>query len=77
MIFVSLRYYFIRSQFYLRECSVSDDGETKSSKLARLSFLLLSLFKRDRDLVDVEEILRTKYQLQGLEEEYTSPDYTV
>ena len=56
---------------------MSDDGETKSSKLARLSFLLLSLFKRDRDLVDVEEILRTKYQLQGLEEEYTSPDYTV
>jgi len=56
---------------------VSDDGETKSSKFARLSFYLLNLFTRNRDMFDVEEIIHTKYQLQGLDVEHMSPDYAV
>jgi len=76
VISVRLRYYFARRELVLRECSVSNDGESKSSKMARLSFILLNLIKKDEGPSEVEEMLKAKYPLQGLDEEYSCREYT-
>jgi len=75
MISVSLRYYCNLRELLLRECSVSDDGESKSSKMARLSFILLNLIGKDEGPSEMEKILNAKYPLQGLDEEYLSREY--
>ncbi len=54
---------------------MSDDGESKSSKMARLSFILLNLIRKDEGPSEMEEILKAKYPLQGLDEEYSSREY--
>jgi hypothetical protein len=55
---------------------VSNDGESKSSKMARLSFILLNLIRKDEGPSEVEEILKAKYPLQGLDAEYSCREYT-
>lgn len=67
-----LRYYSTACDFRLRECRVSDDGESKSSKLARLSFNLLN---HDEEWSEWEQLLNAKYPLEGLAEEYSSLQY--
>ena len=58
----------------MRECSVSDDGESKSSKLAHLSFILLNLLQKDDTLSESESIIKAKYPVQDLAE-YPFPQY--
>jgi len=73
MISVRLYYYSARRELGLRECTVSDDGESKSSKMARLSFILFNFLGKDESSSEFEAILNAKYLLQGLDEEYSSP----
>ena len=59
---------------------MSDDGEpkVKSSKLARLSFALLNLVRRNGRACEFEEgrlVLQAKYPIQGLHDEYSSAEY--
>ena len=72
MILVRLCYYHTQRELELRECSVSDDGESKSSKLARLSFILLTLIRKDEWWSEAEELLNAKYLLEGLDDVYYS-----
>ena len=51
---------------------MSDDGESKSSKLARLSFILLTLIRKDEWWSEAEELLNAKYLLEGLDDVYYS-----
>ena len=74
MISVSLRYYCNQRELLLRECSVSDDGDSKSSKMARLSFLI-NHARKEEDSSDIEEILRAKYPMQDLIDEYVPQGY--
>ena len=53
---------------------MSDDGESKSSKLTRLSFILLNL-RNDEGYSESEAILNAKYPRQGMHEEYSSTEY--
>ena len=75
MISVRSYYYSTRRELGLRECSVSDDGESKSSKMARLSFILLNLIRKDEGPSEMEKILNAKYPVQGLDDEYSSREY--
>lgn len=72
---VRLHYYHNVHHTVLRECSVSDDGESKSSKLARLSLILLILLRKDEEWSGEEETLNAKYPMQDLREEYSFPQY--
>lgn len=51
---------------------MSDDGESKSSKLARLSFILLTLIRKGDWWSEAEELLNAKYLLEGMDEVYYS-----
>ncbi len=75
MISVRSYYYSTRRELELRECSVSDDGESKSSKMARLSFILLNLIRKYEGPSEMEKILNAKYPLQRLDDEYSSREY--
>jgi len=72
---VRLPYYPNGYHAVLRECSVSDDGESKSSKLARLSFILINFLRKDESWSETEAILNAKYPMQDLTEEYPPPQY--
>jgi len=75
MINMSLRYYFTLQEFGLRECSVSDDGESQSSNFVRLSFILLNFLRKDEVWSQEDELLNAKYLLQGFDAEYSSLQY--
>ena len=51
---------------------MSDEGKSNSSKLARLSFILLTLIRKDEWCSEAEELLNAKYLLDGLDEVYYS-----
>jgi len=75
MISVSLRYYCNLRELLLRECSVSDDGESKSSKMARLSFIMINQTGKDDDVSDIEGIIRARYPIHNLIDEYVPQGY--
>lgn len=60
---------------------MSDDGvpELKASKLGRLSFVLLNLVRKEESGSILDEnclVLRAKYPIQDLHEEYSSAEYS-
>lgn len=69
MIFVSSDYYSTSLQLWVRECGVSDDGGSQSSKLARLSLTLRNLLADGEARSGAESILIAKYPFQVLDEE--------
>ena len=57
---------------------MADNSEFKSSRLARLSFILLNLLRKEETWSELENtwlMLNAKYPMHGLIEECASPLY--